>query len=305
MKFILLLSVLLFIENVLSSTSCTDSYECSSDTISDDYVYCTGYFGCYDADITSTSFCNCDGNYGCYDAEIEMESGVLSCDGDYGCYRAHIVNGDSYTYCRGSYGCYNADIWGYYIQLSGQYAGYGTSITLYSDTETTGYYYAYGYYGAGYGDVASGDMTTVYIYLYGYYSGYNTYIDCESGATCYIYCAGNGCYETEIFTFGTGSVTVSCATATSCPSEFSVALLDEVSSDAELREFRAKRDEQRQIQKVEDEEKWKKEDSLWTEPMSDHEINSLYLEGTSLKSVQSNDLYVGIGISSIFYMVAA
>ena len=67
----------------------------------------------------------------------------------------------------------------------------------------------YGYNAARSAVIDSMELEEMKVYLYGYNAGYDLDILCRSGASCSLYCRGNGCDRTELYYSGSiDSVTV-------------------------------------------------------------------------------------------------
>lgn len=182
-----------------SQTYCNDEEACYYSTLSDTYIYCSGYRSCLYADLTTSYDTYCNGYYGCYLAALDSTSDTSDayCGGYFGCDSADI-NIDDTIYSTGYYSCYNADIpSGNMIQCNGFRSCYYSRITSITTV------YGLGYYSLQSATIESTDLSYMYIYAYGYYAGYGASIYCYSGDICYIYCRYTGCVSINLYCYGT------------------------------------------------------------------------------------------------------
>jgi len=85
-------------------------------------------------------------------------------------------------------------------------------------------------------------VENVIIAFSGEYSGYYARINCLYGSTCSVICGEySSCEGTEIYNFENAETEIFCNDEFYCPEEFSADLLEEISNDQEMREYRIKR----------------------------------------------------------------
>ena len=179
-------------------------------------IFCNGDYSCAFNDngngiVTNSGSIHCSGNYACTYAILDSGDDIY-CDGDFGC-RSAEMDSDDNIYCYGNFGCWYSTMEAAdYIYAYSRYSARSSTIT---NTERI---LSYGFYSTSYADISSSGVDTLRVYLYGFYSGFSLDITCESGSDCYIYCDGNGCYNTDITC--NGDCTISCDdNCDSCPTE--------------------------------------------------------------------------------------
>ena len=199
-----------------STEECYGYKECDSDTVSADFIYCGGYFACYEADMSATKAAYADGLRGAQEADIYSSHDVY-CGGYLGCFMAAMWSkGD--TICDGILSCWHSDLASDNdIYLLGYRSGGASEIAGNSEDSTL---YSYGPYGAiysvitgvskiinlghtglYYADIDTEDTEELNVYTYGRFGGLYAQIFCRSGSTCNVYCQDFGCYGLEIRCF--------------------------------------------------------------------------------------------------------
>ena len=196
---------------------CLDKLECSGDDIDADYVYCDGFYGCYEATIYTNYVAYIDGFRGGQEAEVTSENDVY-CGGYIGCFMSEVTSLEGSTTCDGTVSCYNSIIYSYNnIYLFGFKAatasdlfGNSTDVTLYAYGAYSALYsiinnvetiYNLGLYGLYFADIFTDDIedNSFTMVNYGRLSTYYAQLYCAHKVTCNIYCRDYGCYGFEIW----------------------------------------------------------------------------------------------------------
>ena len=234
-----LFCVILFcwtIENCDATTLCNDFKSCEDDTISDDSVWCRGWFACYDATIDVSEYAICGGQRGCQNASITTDTGSIYCDGWMGCLSSQIdVTGDGGVECRGRRGCESNSINASSITVSceGEESCLYTNINSASGLECNGFYackYAIvsdtasitsnGDYGMKNALISSSNVDTLVINSNGYYGLSGAQLDCYDGSNCTVNCGeGFACKGFDFYCYDGASCAVNCdSDCSDCPS---------------------------------------------------------------------------------------
>ena len=231
-----------------SYSDCADKLSCYQDDIEEDYIYCEGYYSCYEAELVADQDAFLDGCRAGQEAEVVAENDIY-CGGYCGCFTGFTLSqGD--TICDGLYGCYNNELYsskdfyllGYRATTAAEIYGNGTSdednvyalglyAGLYSILDYASNIYAYGMGSMYFADVFTTDVSDFTMVNYGRYATNYGQLYCSHKTTCYVYCRDTGCYNFEVRVARKSYVYVYYEDS-SCDSELSV--ITAISSDDEM-----------------------------------------------------------------------
>ena len=82
---------------------CNETLQCESHSMSENNLYCDGFFGCTDSEIISDRI-TCDGAYSCTRSSLSTQS-YLYCNGKSACYNSTRAYSYGVVSCQGEYGC--------------------------------------------------------------------------------------------------------------------------------------------------------------------------------------------------------
>ena len=82
---------------------CNETLQCESTTLTENKVYCDGFYGCTESKITASSI-TCDGSYSCSKSTLSTIE-YLFCSGKSSCYNSTLAYSDGGVTCHGQYGC--------------------------------------------------------------------------------------------------------------------------------------------------------------------------------------------------------
>eukprot|EP01084_Bolivina_argentea_P124052 219835_1 len=170
---------------------------------------------------TSNVMC-CRGSRSCYNLSLIQTNAVLMCSGGRSCLQSNIISNNA-VICDGFAGCQSNTVLRQNMTAAGDIYCTAHSACQYRNINATNgqRIYCSGYYSCMRTTfVSNGDM---YIHFFGYKSADRSYIYCNIGDTCFIYCHGAlSCHAIETF-MCIGECVVDCNEDTACPNISTVA----------------------------------------------------------------------------------
>ena len=149
---------------------------------------CNSKQSCYNVgSIESAADVSCSGDSSCYGVSITTINGNVTCSGSESCRYSSVGGSCKNVYCTSTRSCSDSTLSHIKkIYANGEYSAASTNISNVS------FIYAYGARSLKNSQITQ-ETGTIEVYLYGLYAGDGLFIDCQTGANCFIRCDGTGC----------------------------------------------------------------------------------------------------------------